>query len=70
MVAAYYMYENYPTDRATVHAASCGFCNDGRGRKGQPVTPNGMWHGPFSTKGAAEEAARQTGRSSSSHRCA
>ncbi len=68
-VAAYYVYENYPTDRAIVHAASCGFCNDGRGRKGRPVTPNGRWHGPFSTKGAAEEAAKGTGRSWWSHGC-
>ena len=67
--AAYYVYENYPTDRATVHAASCGFCNDGRGRKGQPVTPNGKWHGPFSTKSIAEDAAKRTGRSCSSHTC-
>ena len=69
LVDAYYVYENYPTNRATVHAANCRFCNDGRGRKDQPVTSNGMWHGPFSTTSTAEEAAKGTGRSWSLHGC-
>ena len=66
---AYYFYENYPTNHVTIHVGSCGLCNDGRGRKGQPVTENGRWHGPFSTKGAAEEAAKLTRRPCDDHGC-
>ena len=66
---AYYFYENYPTNHVTVHIGSCGLCNEGRGRKGQPVTKNGKWHGSFPTKRDAEEAAKRTGRPSDNHGC-
>lgn len=42
----FHAYENWRAHghRVTVHAASCAFCNDGRGACGGPRTDNGKWH--------------------------
>ena len=41
----YWVYENYPTNKAMVHEDSCGFCNYG-GRVRGGSLDNGRWHGP------------------------
>lgn len=30
-MSGYWVYENWPNNHATLHVASCKFCNDGRG---------------------------------------
>ena len=49
----FYAYENWRAHghRITVHAASCPFCNDGRGARGGTRADNGKWHklGEFSS---------------------
>ncbi len=60
----YYVYENYPTNRATVHKGSCSFCNNGRGRRTGILGLNGLWFGPFHTVDEAKRRARDTGRPS------
>ena len=48
----FWVYENYPTNKARVHRADCGFCNHGKGKDGRGSS-NGRWHGPFATIKAA-----------------
>jgi hypothetical protein len=44
----YWVYENFPTNQATIHGAECGFCNHGQGKNlNGKSTRNGTWHGPF-----------------------
>ena len=45
----FWVYENYPTNRARVHRADCRFCNYGDGIDGRGNPDNGRWHGPFAT---------------------
>ena len=47
--AGFWVYENYPRDRARVHWGDCGFCNHGDGVDGRGNPNNGRWHGPFAT---------------------
>ena len=65
----FYLYENYPTNCVTLHYGGCGFCNDGRGRRGERATVNGHWSGPYSTLAAAEASAKRTGRPWRTHGC-
>ena len=58
----FYVYENYPANKAIVHLASCPHCNSGKGVTGRSATHNGRWLGLFKTRTAALEAARATGR--------
>jgi hypothetical protein len=42
---AYYVYQNYPTDRVVIHKGHCSFCNDGSGVQENPLgDENGKWH--------------------------
>ena len=60
---SYWVYENYPTNRALVHEGNCRFCNEGRGARGRGrSTANGQWHGPFLNLEAAIVHANRTGR--------
>lgn len=59
---AYWVYENYPTDKAMVHLASCSFCKRGTGVHGAGKTRNGEWHGPFGNAQEARFAAKNTQR--------
>ena len=56
-VEQYVVYENYPTDAATVHVSTCG-----RARKPGVHTRNGRWHGPFADRESALNFAKATGR--------
>ena len=50
----FWVYENYPTNRARVHRGDCKFCNHGEGKgRGIRNPNNGRWHGPFDTVEAA-----------------
>jgi len=59
----FWVYENWRAHghRATVHRSQCGHCNGGLGRSGEPVTPNGRWHGPFTSFDDAVGGAQATG---------
>ncbi len=59
---AYWVYEDDPTNRARVHKATCGYCNQGRGLHGSRL-PDNRWHGPFLTREEAYSRLRATGRS-------
>ena len=62
MTMKFYVYENYPADKAIVHLASCPNCNSGKGVTGRMSTHNGRWLGPFDAQPVALEAAHATGR--------
>ena len=59
---SFYVYENKPFKRATVHKGSCGFCKYGSGVAGRGSTQSGEWHGPLETRASADQVARDTGR--------
>lgn len=46
-ISQFFIYENYPTDKAMLHKSECSFCKNGQGKKGEAETSNGKWHGPF-----------------------
>ena len=54
----YVVYENYPTNAATVHVSTCGRYID----RVCDETPNGKWHGPFADRESALNRAKATGR--------
>lgn len=49
----FYVYENWTHDRARIHRASCGYCNDGRGTQASSSERNGKWHGPYESRDLA-----------------
>ena len=57
----YWVYEDDPTNMARVHKGTCGYCNHGRGIKGNRLADN-RWIGPFETESEAIERGRVTGR--------
>lgn len=62
MTARYFVYENWVHDRARVHLAHCGYCQDGRGVHGSSSTHHGRWHGPYADRDSAFRAASTMGR--------
>jgi F-type H+/Na+-transporting ATPase subunit beta len=62
-VGGFWAYENWRAHghRATVHRGECSMCNQGAGVHGGGETPNGKWHGPFSSYGGARSAAARSG---------
>lgn len=58
----FWVYENWTHRYASVHDASCSFCNGGRGTHAGSSKDNGRWHGPFSSGEEAWSWAHQTGR--------
>ncbi len=42
-VAVFWVYENWTHDRARIHRASCGYCNDGEGMHAVTGNENGHW---------------------------
>lgn len=61
----WWIYENWQADpggKARVHQANCGFCNNGQGTgRGTPGL-HGKWHGPFTSRAAADNYAHSLGR--------
>ena len=57
----YYINIHKSTSLATVHLASCIFCNNGNGPI-DAVGDNGDWHGPFPSFQKAHEAALYAGQ--------
>lgn len=49
----FYVYENWTLDRARLHRAECGHCNDGRGTQASDSGKNGRWHGPYDDRNLA-----------------
>lgn len=64
----YYVFEDDPTNKATVHKGSCRSCNEGKGIHGIVDSPNCRWYGPFDTLEAAEEVMNKTGKRER-HKC-
>lgn len=46
---AYWIYENKIVKSCRIHEGSCGFCNDGRGRRSAAIGDSSKWHGPFNS---------------------
>ena len=61
----FWVYENYPTDRARLHRGDCGFCNHGKGVSGSGDPKNLRWHGPFATLKAACDKMDELGKKDS-----
>ena len=59
----YWVYENYPHNKAVVHTAECRFCKDGAGLHEVGENTNGQWHGPYTYILHAQEKAGSTRRS-------
>ena len=53
----YWVYENRPTNRSTMHLSICSYCNEGRGVRPSSSQRNGKWHGPFQSFEAANQTA-------------
>jgi len=66
---AYWVYENIPTNHATVHDGACGFCNDGRGVKAERIVKENKWHGPFEEEHEAFLFGQGLGRPLTVHTC-
>ena len=59
----YYVYENYPNNRATVHAGSCRYATKPRVMGIISTTTGaGRWFGPYETKEGAVMKAHGTDR--------
>ena len=59
---AYWVYENYPHNKAAVHQAICAYCKDGRGLHEVGINDKGRWHGPFEDVLSARTKAQNTMR--------
>jgi hypothetical protein len=59
---AYFVYENWTHDRARIHRAHCGYCNDGRGTQPSDSGRNGKWHGPYDDRDLAFRVAKNLRR--------
>jgi F-type H+-transporting ATPase subunit beta len=62
-MGSFWAYENWRAHghRATIHRGECSMCSQGGGVHGGGQTPNGKWHGPFSSYSAARSEASRTG---------
>ena len=58
----YWVYENYPTNKAVVHRATCSYCKNGLGLHKVGNVTSGKWHGPYSDAASARDKANRTGR--------
>ena len=58
----YWVYENYPNNKAMVHRAECSHCKDGAGVSGMGGTSNGQWLGPYPSAHQAGLQADSAGR--------
>ena len=62
---AYWVFDNYNHDYATVHQSACIFCKDGQGLHQRGTTSAARsWLGPYSSAQEAFQIARETGRGS------
>src|SRR5579862_9412104 len=67
---SFWVYENYPANRAAVHEEGCRHCNGGHGQlKRHKGKLNGRWLGPFEYVEFAIEVSWATGRRCSVHSC-
>ena len=57
----YWVYEDDPTNRVSIHKAACRRCKEGQRKKGSRL-PDNRWHGPFGTEQEAIKMALETGR--------
>ena len=55
---AYWVNEDFPTSKATIHKGECRHCNYGQGHGNRPGKGTSQWHGSFETKDAALAFAR------------
>lgn len=54
----YWVYENYPNNKAVGHVRSCSYFK----MNGGNALKTGKWHGPFDSKQAAQNFGTATGR--------
>lgn len=54
----YWVYENYPNNKARAHARACSFFKV----PGGDAPGTGKWHGPFRNPAEASRAGKATGR--------
>jgi hypothetical protein len=54
----YWVYENYPNNKAVGHQSTCSHFKKNGGKA--PAT--GLWHGPYDSKGQAASVGRGTVR--------
>ena len=58
----YWIYENFGSKRARIHASDCRYCNDGAGVGGDATNDDDKWHGPFDDYASASVAAEALGQ--------
>lgn len=58
----WWVYENWPTNKALVHRAACSFCNSGTGTGRGTPGKHGRFLGPFESRDVALKVAAETGR--------
>lgn len=61
MTNSFWVYVNEPHDKARVHQALCGHCNEGEGVAPERLASNGQWLGPFNME-LAKHTALQSGK--------
>lgn len=66
----FWIYEDLPTNRCSIHAGDCGFCNHGTGTKRKKKSAgSGHWHGPFETLESAQDRVAEIDRPLGIHIC-
>jgi hypothetical protein len=54
----FWVYENYPNNKAVGHQSTCSHLK----KNGGDAPRTGRWHGPFATRQEADAAGKNTGR--------
>ena len=61
-MTSFFLYEDRPTNKITIHKATCGDCQNGKGKNEETATRRGelhFWHGPAASYVAAQAWARR-----------
>ena len=58
----FWVYENFPNNKARVHRANCRNRNSGSGLRNIGKVDTGRWHGPYLDVREAKAKAHHTGR--------
>ena len=59
---SFWIYENFGSKRARIHASDCRYCNNGAGVGGDATNDDDKWHGPFAAFAEADAAAKALGQ--------
>lgn len=66
-MTSYWIYEDLPTSKATVHRGDCRYCTNGTGRRGDRNEAENWWHGPYASVEQLKTAPRRA--NSALHPC-